>query len=568
MKKLVGALSVAALVLMAVTSNDAQAGLSASQKLADYRQLVSVVEQNYAPLRWKQRTLGLDWPTHVETYRERVRRTTSDIDFYQELTRFLMGLGDAHVSVNAPSTLQGKLGFLCDYIDGKVLIETVDRLALPQELFPFNKGDQLVAIGDQPVDKLLEEFSSISSTGYDLATKRLAAAFLTYRREARGFVVPRGVTTVTVLPRGATQPRTVAVTWSVRGRPLLEVADEALPRIESPVFSAREQFQRALANLSLERVAMPNDRLAEWAQAGLGDIGAARSMFALPSDAQQLPFVDFTAATFTRNGQRIGVLRIPQYGDEMFAMQVARALAELEPRTDVLILDQTNNPGGFVSTVSTISSFFARESIRDVQFALRPSRKWLGKFQEINGIVEQMLAADPNDAAANALKARFAYLEELVWSSLRDRVFLTTPFSLDLTGALGVINPSPAVRYTKPVLMLINEFDFSGGDVFPAIMRDSNRAVLFGHRTSGAGGNVDEYGPLTNSGLKFNLTESLIIRPNGQFIENLGVAPQIEYKVTDADFMDSYKPYFRAASCEALKLVATECPEDIYTVAP
>ena len=124
-----------------------------------------------------------------------------------------------------------------------------------------------------------------------------------------------------------------------------------------------------------------------------------------------------------------------------------------------------------------------------------------------------------------------------------------------------MIQPNPSVQFYKPVLILINEFDFSGGDVFPAIMRDAGRAKLFGHRTSGAGGNVAEYGPLTNSYFKFNLTESLIIRPNGEFLENLGVQPDIPYQVTTADFMNDYADYVEAFTSAALELVDTDCQE-------
>jgi len=117
------------------------------------------------------------------------------------------------------------------------------------------------------------------------------------------------------------------------------------------------------------------------------------------------------------------------------------------------------------------------------------------------------------------------------------------------------------VNYDKPVLMLINEFDFSGGDAFPALMKDNGRVTLFGAQTTGAGGNVREYGPLANSFFKLSLTESLMVRPNGEYMENRGVKPDIEYTVTEDDFMNNYRGYVRAFTIEALKLTGVSQAE-------
>ncbi len=168
-----------------------------------------------------------------------------------------------------------------------------------------------------------------------------------------------------------------------------------------------------------------------------------------------------------------------------------------------------------------------------------------------------MLAADPNDFAANALKARFEYLASEFRDALAQKRFLTKPVSLNLTGTFGTIQPNKAAHYSKPVLLLINELDFSGGDAFPAIMKDNGRVTLFGAKTNGAGGNVAEYPALANSGFKFHLTESLMVRPNGQYVENNGVKPDVAYSITEDDFMNDYRGYVKAFTVEALKLAGS-----------
>jgi hypothetical protein len=558
----------ALLGLALVGATPAYAALSAEQRAMDFNQLVNIFERNYAPLRYKKESIGLDWKALVSQYSAKVTQARSDGEFYRILAQFLSNLEDAHVSAVIPSSHKATLGFLSDYVEGKVLIESIDRLRLPKELFPLNVGDQVLSIGGQPVEQVMEEMAKIGKTGNALSTKRIAAARLTSRREAAGLVIPKGVTTITALPRGAAQPITVTATWIVSGTPVIDLDDlaglmegGATDNAISNSESGTELLSR-LRNMPSFNASLPASLIKEWARAGVSDVGASKSMFTLPEGARELRGISVTAAIYEAAGKRIGILRIPSYDEDSLLEVLARAIIIMEQETDVLVIDQTNNPGGSVSLVSDIVSLFADKSFKDVEFRLRPSLNWMKTMQELNAEIAKALANDPNDMAANALKARFEYLESEVRDSLQERKFFTNPVPLNLSGTFGMIQPSGMVRYTKPVLLLINEFAFSGGDALPAIMQDNNRAVLFGARTTGAGGNVREYGPLSNSFLKFSVTESLMIRPNGKFVENIGVSPDVEYAITTDDFLNGYRGYVQAFTREALKLAGVS-PEAI-----
>jgi hypothetical protein len=375
------------------------------------------------------------------------------------------------------------------------------------------------------------------------------------------------VTTITVLPKGAAQPVTVTATWAITGTPVLELDDIAgvmnSDKVVNALATAEDgaSLTEGLKKLSMFNMALPEAMVAEMKRIGVNDIGSPTSMFKLPEGAKQIPGISVTAAVYEAAGKRIGVLRIPSYGEQGLLDVLARAINTMKDTTDVLVIDQTNNPGGSVSLVSDIISLFADKSYKDMDFEIRPSLPWIKTFQDVNGRIAEMLQKNPNDQAANALRARFEFLEDELRSAITEKRFTTSPVSLNLNGTFGMIQPAGAVNYNKPVLLLINEFDFSGGDAFPALMKDNGRVTLFGAQTTGAGGNVREYGPLANSFFKLSLTESLMVRPNGEYMENRGIKPDIEYTVTEDDFMNGYRGYVRAFTIEALKLTGVSQAE-------
>jgi C-terminal processing protease CtpA/Prc len=535
------------------------AGMSSEQRLNDYSQLVNIVQRHYGPLIWKKTSINLDFARLVEEFRGKVLSVQSDAEFYRILSQFLANLHDAHVSPMIPSNYKATLGFTADLVEGKALIDSVDTLRLPSLLFPFKKGDQIISIGGVAVDKIASELALVSNTGSEASTKRIAYARLGTRKEAAGLAVPKGITTITVLPKGADKPVTVTATWILTGTPLVELDDLAGQLSSSNVSTVAtaadgEDLIHELKKLSIFKMQLPQSFIDDLTRTGMADMGAAKSMFKLPANATVYEDISVTAAVYEVAGKKIGVLRIPSYTEEGLTEVLARALLRMEKETDVLVLDQTNNPGGSVSQVSDIVSLFADKSYKDMDFEIRPSLAWLQSFQEINQQISDMLGKNPEDMAANALKARFEYLESEIRDSLVQKRFHTNPVSLNLTGTFGMIQPAGAVHYSKPVLLLINELDFSGGDAFPAIMKDNGRVTTFGTATTGAGGNVREYGPLANSFFKLHLTESLMVRPNGQYMENRGVKADVEYSFTEDDFMNGYRGYVQNFTNAALKL--------------
>jgi C-terminal processing protease CtpA/Prc len=98
------------------------------------------------------------------------------------------------------------------------------------------------------------------------------------------------------------------------------------------------------------------------------------------------------------------------------------------------------------------------------------------------------------------------------------------------------IQPHPQYRYTKKLIVLTNELDFSAGDFFPAILQDSGRAIIMGSKTAGAGGYVLSNADRNRVGvMQYTYTGSHALRADGKPLEDNGVTPDVPYGVTPED---------------------------------
>lgn len=308
------------------------------------------------------------------------------------------------------------------------------------------------------------------------------------------------------------------------------------------------------------------------------------------------PFIHaagFYAGVFKHGGKRIGFLRIPSYMPSgtlkllLSDFSLRALLAKLEARSDVLIIDQTHNPGGAV----VLSDWLVGALVGDydmskhMKFAVRPRGEWLSTFSELTlqlkqiedkeNLAGQDLAESPKKSdiylknhylaevqaqyeKAFAAFARGDYLSEplsevSISAYLRDVIDAVfrklykhgrLTIAGGVTEALFPLHGMQALRrgqvYTKPVYMLIDELDFSGGDATPAVLQDYGRVTLVGVNTAGAGGTVEEFKSEGALPVSYRLTTSLMIRPGGRTVENTGVHPDVAFELTEDDVASGF----------------------------
>jgi C-terminal processing protease CtpA/Prc len=273
----------------------------------------------------------------------------------------------------------------------------------------------------------------------------------------------------------------------------------------------------------------------------------------------------FFSGTYTADGMRIGLIRIPDYTPSNQTGALNQFLAEImymQANTDGLVIDDSLNPGGSVSYQNTLLTMLFHYPFRVLGFELRATSLYLaslsagyesakaqGAPQEILDLYQQLLD--------NMLEANRTPRGMTAAIPLDDVKLMRDPLK-DSRGNL--------LAYSKPVLVLIDEFSASGGDAFAAIMQDNGRGPLFGWRTMGAGGNVTSWDAGSYSEGFITRTDSLMARatdraetgyPVSHYVENVGVRPEIEYDyMTRDNLAQNGKPYvdaFTAALVDWIK---------------
>src|SRR5690606_5115923 len=139
-----------------------------------------------------------------------------------------------------------------------------------------------------------------------------------------------------------------------------------------------------------------------------------------------------------------------------------------EAETVGLIIDQDYNCGGSILYVHKLLSLFLREPFSPAEMEFRASQT------QIDGL-SRHLAKFPPSTEGYAKLLRI--IDEI--RKAKEAGEFSTP-KLPVPGIMEVnlslpgdkkIEPNP-IGYTKPILLLINEMSGSGGDLFPAMMKD------------------------------------------------------------------------------------------------
>jgi hypothetical protein len=530
------------------------AQMTPDQRVQDFQNLTALYAKRYAPYEWKREALGFDF-YNVTPWLDRVRRAQDDLEYYEIALEYVASLQDTHSRYSVPSNFYADLGFTVDIYDGKVLIDGINRSRLPQSQFPFKVGDELVSVDDKTCEDWITTFSRFRKYGNPLTTRRVVAGMLTLRPQSTiPRVVELGETATVVIRRESGDLETYTIPWTKSGAPLLKVGP-----VPTPKYTVRKAAQaEGVPDYLRPLMEMRNWRLPEDDPLFLGgtiseetgEVLPRRYLTATgsrnPSFLSGLPSnfmlrlgrasADFHfSGTYEAQGYKIGFLRVRSFGPSDQAAAIRELDTEIDffqKNTNGLVIDVMHNPGGGCYMVDLAARLIPNEFY------------FFGEL--IRATQDRIIILQSALEAAKQARADQWIID--VYQIYLDWVKQAYSENRGLTGSVPGCNqflsPLPpssyqlpaAVVYTKPLIILVDEFSISAADIFPSMMQDNNRGLLVGMRTSGGGGSVSSYAAGFYSEATASNTNTLVVRkqpivtaeyPAAPYVENIGARPDI-----------------------------------------
>lgn len=556
MNKFTKLISIAAafLFLTAATKRDVR-----ELSLSHINHVYDIFETGYAPQAWKNKQTKWSLEAAVAEAKNAIqsKKAFTVQDYHRVLENFIRSTRDYHVGVSVQSTERSYIPVIAKKFDGKYHLVAINRAQLPYSAFPANKGDELVAIDGVPTDEIAQDIIAKTGGNTKETDQALAEFYLTVRRAELG-PVPKGVATLTLKKLGG-KTFDVQVVWNYT-KEQFDVNKPFYPASTGSLFE--KEMKHPLDYEMYSPVAMNIAEIAKDARdEQLNPYYPGNRTTYLPRLGQPIwenkSEGHFDAYIYmNKNKQLIGYVRIPTYsaGVEQ-TKEFAAIIEKMESLTDALVIDQINNPGGSVFYLYSLVSLLSDKPMTTPHHKMVLSQSDIASAYQYHSELEKVQTDEKaretfgDDIGGYPVNFQVALLFKEYYRFLIEQ--WETGHTLTEPHYLGVdhIMPNPNTHYTKPILLLVNELDFSGGDFFPAIMQDNKRATIMGVRTAGAGGYVRGIETPNLLGVKMiSFTGSIAVRNDSKNspIENLGVTPDIEYVSDLKDLLSGYQNYAKA----------------------
>ncbi len=563
------------------------ATLTEEQRVQDFQTLASIYAKSYGPANWKLTSLGVNI-FDIGPWLVRVKAAKSDLDYIQVAMEYVASFQDAHDTVYLTSNFFADLGFYCDLYDGKVVIDLVDRFALPKRTYPFVEGDEFVSLDGRPAIEIGREFAKLEGWGNPRAQLRWAIDKITYRSQAsEPHAVELPDVSTVVIRRQSGALETYKITWSKTGLGIRNLGSAPTPgALAKGLTAGHDRPSRELEppppweELPLwqrryyDSIAMKMTaaKMRGRGRAGESEDGSSLEPSTLINFGGRNPIFDpptgfvlrqgrnssdrFYSGTYVFDGQRIGFLRIKDFATLTNTQlnQFSTEINFFNANTDGLVVDIMSNPGGNPCTANDFGKYLIPKGFNQIGLAFRPSLSLIAEYDAVASDLESL-------GAPSYYVINYRFLRDQLFNAFNNGRGMTGPLPIcgsNLANYPDFPVTSAASAYQKPMIVLTDDFTTSAGDLFAAMIQDNKRAKLVGNRTAGAGGNVVDVSAGWWSETNATLTQSLMVRnesraypgtPASPFIENVGVRPDIELDyMTVANVVDRGKSFVDAFS--------------------
>lgn len=495
-------------------------GLSSNQKkfLQDLASVENAFDVYYAPKEYKHSLFGWSLEEEVAKARRKIESNPgiTTKEFHQILIELCRSCKDYHVDISFYATEYAYLPFNIESAEGRYFFTFVEGN------HTFSEGDEIVAINGKSIEEVVENLKHRLFLNNKAKTdQKNAEMFLTLRFGDYGHEVPNTKVEVTAKKRNGDLV-SERVKWEYHPEKVLRsfVNKPKRPFIKRE-WGVKNPFARRMNKSDTSFLG----ESINW-EAGNKSIFKGRILII--------------------DGWRVGTLSICDYMN-FSAKNIEdfkKTIQVMEKGTDLLVIDQRNNHGGYPLYLYTLLSMLTDYPLKNLQENIVLCNEIAYEANDIieeygynpsNGILGLQSQIDLFPYKQNAIDNQIKYNKTILnqWTSGNQ---ITS--SIPLFG-FTEIQPHPEVRYTKPIIVMVNEKCYSCGDLFPVILQENKRAVIFGTETAGAGCCVLAYSFPNHSGIAdLKLSISLITKSNGSAVENCGVVPDVLYEKTARDLQE------------------------------
>lgn len=543
--------------LITTTPDTAIRPLNQDEKASDFDQLLQMFKTYYGPYNYKEKRFGFSIEKTILDLKTQAMTAQTDEEFMGYVMKASAAFRDGHVQFvienSASNIMRYKIPINLSFIEGKAIVADLkDDFA---KWTGIKQGDEVLSIDGKTPAEILQLILRYRRSAEDLSDK----AMIIY-----AFLRPSYMTDL--VPSSSLSSIT------------FKSADGKVSTIEAPWET--ESYSQGLNGIvrpqGLNWYAPFAEDFNATVDAHRGQMGQVNPIFLNKKTQEKYKFVQvfpsseslkqeglkgdekpgIYAALYRHSGKTILLLRSSTYSPKDYSPSVymkaySALIKEYQDLADVMVLDQTHNPGG--SFCADFYNLFAKENDVQAVEQVRADRKWVNDLY---------VTWPQEDAGPDGSPWDIKLLQS--WGAIVEKAydkgdFLAEPFAL-FTGSKYAVKKS--ANWSKPMLVLIDELAGSCGDIFPMLVKANKRAQLFGQKTMGLGGNVEEVGQLNHSRIKIRMTRGMYspYRPDGKYVdtdfaENNGIAPDIEYAHTVEDFRKGYVNYIKLFSDKAAELV-------------
>ena len=561
------------------------AQLTHQQKLNDFKSLVALYNKQYSPYEWKKQATGFDL-LELQPWLQQVNASHDDLEFYDICVRYVASLQDSHDEFILPSGYEVYLPITADIYDGRVLIDYIDRNALDPQTYPFAIGDELLSVDGKGIGAWVVDLGPYAANGHGnpVSQDRLAVATILDRYQ--GYYpyasrVHEGDTTTIVVKGQNGNTGSYTLTWQQYGpwHPLDHEGPVPNPGAKpfnpktavelSPVKRPMRELARAESNEWGIWTGELQDREEQVPAKGMEKLRSLQELSVHEPDhvlaGSLFPFSsrfpafapppgfklrlgakstdEFVSGTFPVGNKVVGFIRIPSFSPLSQSNAIKQFQTEtsfFQQNTSGLVIDLMSNGGGNICYANTLVRYLDPQPFESLPGQLRANQVWLLRFE---GLLRTLQSSGHPQSDIDLVNGMIAEVQR----ALAENRGLTQP--LPLYSPVGFCNSGTGLLYqpardtlgnniafTKPILLLTDNFTISSAEIFAATLQDQNRVSVYGVRTDGGGGNVVEYdntlGPYSEGSAR--ITQSLLVRnhnistpglPEAPYIENIGIQP-------------------------------------------